>query len=243
MLVLSRRVKDSIEFPELDIKVEILQVKGSTVRVGIDAPVEIKIIRGELANESTKYLTKKLNVSGDSEHEIRNKLNSLKIAAAYAKELIAQGEPRLAASKLDASLASIGGDSDTVENSGLTALLVEDTANEREMLAGFLRLHGYNVRSVGDGVAALEYLEANSKPDVILMDINLPRMNGAQAIRRIRENPAFDGIEIFAVSGESPSQAGINAQENRIAKWFQKPLEPSQLISAINQHVAITNFA
>jgi CheY-like chemotaxis protein len=75
------------------------------------------------------------------------------------------------------------------------------------------------------------------------MDINLPRMNGAQAIRRIRENPAFDGIEIFAVSGESPSQAGINAQENRIAKWFQKPLEPSQLISAINQHVAITNFA
>ena len=48
MLVLSRRVKDTIRFPEFDITIEILRVKGASTRIGIDAPVEIQVLRGEL---------------------------------------------------------------------------------------------------------------------------------------------------------------------------------------------------
>ncbi len=59
MLVLSRQTNDSIFFPELNISIEILQIKGKTVRVGIDAPNEFRIIRGEL-NYSPKATAKEL---------------------------------------------------------------------------------------------------------------------------------------------------------------------------------------
>ena len=58
MLVLSRRTNDTICFPELDIKIEIFQVKGSTVRVGVDAPIEIKVLRGELTDGEPKLAKK-----------------------------------------------------------------------------------------------------------------------------------------------------------------------------------------
>ena len=48
MLVLSRRVEDSIVFPDLGIFIEILHLKGKSVRVGVDAPIEVKVLRGEL---------------------------------------------------------------------------------------------------------------------------------------------------------------------------------------------------
>ena len=59
MLVLSRQTNDSIFFPELNISLEILQIKGKTIRIGIDAPSEFRVIRGEL-NYSSKPPVKKL---------------------------------------------------------------------------------------------------------------------------------------------------------------------------------------
>ena len=59
MLVLSRQVNDSIFFPELNISIEILQIKGKTIRIGIDAPSEFRVIRGEL-NYSSKPPVKEL---------------------------------------------------------------------------------------------------------------------------------------------------------------------------------------
>lgn len=237
MLVLSRKEDDSIRFPELDITIEILKVKGSSVRVGIDAPIEINVLRGEL--EESGEVARSVVISGADEHEIRNKLNSLNIAAAMAKRLIARGQFETAANRLSEVLHSIS-DSDCPETSRrpVTALLVEDTANEREMLAGFLQLHGFDVVSVGDGMEALQYLESNEKPDLILMDMRLPKLNGADAIRQIRSNPAFDPVKIFAVSGNTPEEVGLDASRNRVARWFQKPLEPARLVNEINQLVA-----
>lgn len=59
MLVLSRQTNDSIFFPELNISIEILQIKGKTIRIGIDAPSEFRVIRGEL-NYSSKPPVKEL---------------------------------------------------------------------------------------------------------------------------------------------------------------------------------------
>ena len=55
MLVLSRRTNETISFPELGITVKIVKVKGKTVSVGIEAPDEIKILRGELGNAATSF--------------------------------------------------------------------------------------------------------------------------------------------------------------------------------------------
>ncbi len=233
MLVLSRRVNDSILLPELNVAIEILNVKGKSVRVGVDAPIEIKVIRGEI-DEKNPEIAKSMTVSGEDEHDVRNKLNTLNIAVALAKKLIENGRFEQAASKLVDALRDIS-DNHAEQPNDCVALVVEDVENEREMLAGFLRLHGYHVHTVADGMAAMKYLESNPKPNLIMLDIGMPRMNGTELIRRIRGIPALDDVKLFAISGNSPAAAHVNLEENRIAKWFQKPLEPANLVSEINR--------
>ena len=241
MLVLSRKKNDTIRFPELDITIEVVQLKGSNVRVGIDAPVEISIVRGELESDS-KTVTKKVLVNEKTEHDLRNRLNSLAVAIAFSKKLVETGHFGLAADKLDQALQALG-EQQQGDTSQLTALLVEDSANEREMLAGFLRLHGYEVQTVSDGIEALEFLENSEQPDLILMDMRMPRLDGPGTIRRIRENHAFDDVEIFAISGETAKASDIDVQKNRVAQWFQKPLQPNDLVNAINGHLARRTIA
>ena len=244
MLVLSRRCHDLIRFPELGITIEILKVQGSSVRFGVDAPLEIKVIRGELESKQTNEITKRIVISEQSEHDVRNQLNNLSIATALVNKLLSNGKTNLAASVLNDALDRVNGQSiclpqDSVdEHSRAVALLVEDVANEREMLAGFLRLHGYEVETAKDGVEAIEFLDEHEKPDFILMDMNLPRMDGPSSIRKIRSNPAFDVVEIFAVSGQTPADIGIDVEASHISKWFRKPLEPSKLVQAINRHLS-----
>lgn len=238
MLVLSRRVNDSILLPELNVSIEILQIKGKAIRVGVDAPIEIKVLRGEIdpADDSSRDVAQTFSVTGEDEHEIRNKLNALNIAVALSKKLIEKGEFNQAASKLYRAFEEIQDSDDSPEQPpNFTALLVEDVDNEREMLAGFLRLHGYQVDTVPDGLSALDYLESNPNPDFIMLDIRMPRMTGTELIQRIRENPSFDLIKLFAISGESPRQAEVDLSENRISRWFQKPLQPADLVSEINR--------
>ena len=241
MLVLSRKISESISIPELNISIEVLQVKGKSVRIGVDAPVEIKVLRGELdssdKNEKpAKKATQTIQLTGESEHDIRNKVNSLNIAVAYAKKLIDRGDFNLAASRLHDTLADLQGNAGEKEEARpFNALLVEDMENEREMLAGFLRLHGYRVDTVADGQAALDYLESNPRPDMIMLDIGMPRLNGAELISRIRNNPSYDLVKLFAISGESPGTANVDVSSNRISKWFQKPLQPAHLVSEINR--------
>ena len=247
MLVLSRRANDTIVLPELNVSIEILQVKGKNVRVGVDAPVEIRVLRGELApsEEPTQEVVSSFALTGENEHEVRNKLNSLTVALAFSKKLLENGEVNLAATKLNETIENLQAPSVDAEKAAevdnrCRALLVEDMDNEREMLAGFLRLHGYAVDTVSNGMAALDYLKSNPCPDFIMMDIRMPKMNGTELVKQIRQNPAFDLVKLFAITGESPKEAELNLQENRIAKWFQKPLQPAELVSEINQEFCIS---
>ena len=73
------------------------------------------------------------------------------------------------------------------------------------------------------------------------MDMNLPRLHGADTIRKLRESPHCDAIKIYAVSGASPKSAGIDIQKNRIENWFQKPLEPQNLILELDQQFGLIN--
>jgi len=245
MLVLSRRSNETIKFPELGITIEVLKVKGSTVRVGVDAPIEIKVKRGELDSPDDANVAKKIVVDAQEAHEIRNVLNTLTIAAGLTKKLLSQGKTNLAAETLHKALADIADCqtetpqtlSKVLDATGPRALLIEDAANEREMLAGFLRLHGYTVDTVSDGIEAMEFLADNEKPDFMLVDMNMPRLDGPGVIKMIRSNAAFDDIEIFAVSGQTAKGAGVDVHENRVADWFQKPLKPAGLVAAINRHV------
>jgi CheY-like chemotaxis protein len=67
-------------------------------------------------------------------------------------------------------------------------LAVDDTPANLQLLVGLLKEHGYRVRPVPSGVLALQAAEA-SQPDLILLDITMPEMNGYEVCRRLKENP------------------------------------------------------
>src|SRR5947209_4217970 len=117
------------------------------------------------------------------------------------------------------------------------ALLVEDDPNERELLAGFLRHSGLEVDTAGDGCDALDYLRSRGRPDVVLLDMGLPRCDGATTVRNIRRDPAYAGLRIFAVTGSSPDEFDLGSGPGGVDRWFQKPLDPESLLRSLRQEL------
>jgi CheY-like chemotaxis protein len=113
------------------------------------------------------------------------------------------------------------------------ALLVEDDGNQRELLAGLLRLSGFAVDTAGDGCDALDHLACRGRPDVVLLDMGLPRCDGVTTARRIRRDPALAGLRIFAVSGHTPEEYGLDREPQLIDRWFCKPLDPNALLQEL----------
>ena len=81
-------------------------------------------------------------------------------------------------------------------------LVVEDYTDAREMYAAYLRLAGFRVAEAGDGVEAIQ-LASELEPDAIVLDLSLPRLDGWEAIRRLRSDPRTRGIPIVALSGHA----------------------------------------
>ena len=112
----------------------------------------------------------------------------------------------------------------------LKALLVEDDQYQRELLAGVLRMGGVEVETAGDGCDALDHLSSHDRPDVVLLDMGLPRCDGATVVRTVRKNPAYAGMRIFAVTGSTPTEFDLSAGSAGVDRWFRKPLDPTSLL-------------
>jgi DNA-binding response OmpR family regulator len=114
------------------------------------------------------------------------------------------------------------------------ALLVEDDANESELLAGYLRLSGFDVDTASDGCDALEYL-GKCHPDVVLLDMQMPRCDGPTTISAIRGNPEHRDLKVFAVSGGMPADLGVTVGPAGVDRWFRKPLNPLMLVKELRR--------
>jgi CheY-like chemotaxis protein len=115
------------------------------------------------------------------------------------------------------------------------ALLVEDDQNERELLATLLRLSGLEVDTAGDGLDALDYLHTHDRPDVVLLDMGLPRCDGPTTVRAIRSDPTYAGLPIFAVTGHSPGYFDLEMGDGGVDRWFNKPLNAEALLSDLGR--------
>jgi CheY-like chemotaxis protein len=116
--------------------------------------------------------------------------------------------------------------------------LVEDNPNERELLATFLRMAGLSVDTAGDGADALGYLHSHARPDVILLDMGMPRCDGPTAVRAIRQEPALAGVKIVAVTGHAAEEFDLKAGPGGVDRWFQKPVDPAVLVRELERELA-----
>lgn len=244
MLVLSRRLNQKIVFPNSGVTLEVLGVKGNTVRLGITAPPEVQVLREELAGAQTPAPPAKPRL-----HALCNRLNRITLGLHRVEIDWAGGQEAAAHDRLHEILTDLESlDRDwIVENCSIQAppaaatpavpalrrvLLVEDDLNERELLAGFLTAQGCECATAGDGLDALNYL-SSQRPDLVLLDMGMPRCDGPETLRRIRRDPNLADLRIFSISGSSPDELGIAIGSQGLDAWFAKPLNPSKLWTRI----------
>jgi CheY-like chemotaxis protein/two-component sensor histidine kinase len=108
---------------------------------------------------------------------------------------------------------------------GLRVLVVEDNVDAAESLAALLRLWGHDVRVVHDGLKAID--EARRQhPEVVLLDIGLPGLDGYQVAKRLREDAQLDGTLLVAMTGYGQPDDRRRSREAGIHHHFVKPVEP-----------------
>jgi PAS domain S-box-containing protein len=106
----------------------------------------------------------------------------------------------------------------------MRVLVVDDNVDSAESMAVLLRLYGHEVRLAHDGEAALE--EARSfKPDVIFLDLSLPKMDGYEVARRLRQEPATSGMTLVAMTGYGHEEERRRTQEAGFYSHLVKPVD------------------
>jgi len=109
------------------------------------------------------------------------------------------------------------------ESRPLDVMVVEDNEDGAESLGTLLRMQGYRVRLAFDGVQALDEIDA-SQPDVILLDIGLPRVDGFEVARQLRDRPMRKRPFIIAITGYGTDDDIRRAEEVGIDLHLTKPI-------------------
>jgi CheY-like chemotaxis protein len=143
---------------------------------------------------------------------------------------------------LTAEIAIVAEAGGGMESRALRVLVVEDDADTADTLALLLRLNGYEVEVAADGSSALQAVRARG-PDVVLLDIGLPKMDGWVVARRIREQTSWKKPLLVAVSGYGTQADQRRSQEAGIDLHFVKPVEPPELLRLLKrfERIAIPN--
>jgi two-component system chemotaxis response regulator CheY len=118
-----------------------------------------------------------------------------------------------------------------------TVLTVDDSRTMRDMLHLALSEAGYRVVQAVDGVNGLEVLEGET-PDVIVTDINMPRMDGFTFIEGVRRNAVHRAIPILVLTTESDAAKKARAREAGATGWIVKPFNPAKLVDALRRVAA-----
>jgi carbon storage regulator CsrA len=246
MLVLSRRPDQQVEFPNIGVSLKVLTVKGRVVKLGIEAPDDVQIVRPEAKGNAGTAPPPRRLLNGLDAHDLKNRLNNIKLAAAVferQRELGRDDEADATFERLVNLLSDLeqqfqskptgNKGSDQAARLPQRLLVVEDDPNERELLAGLLELYGFEVKTCADGAEALAALARGPRPDLVLLDMKMPRCNGMEVVERIRATQELADLPLFAVSGTDPAELGVETGASGVNEWFPKPLDPKRLLEVL----------
>jgi len=117
-------------------------------------------------------------------------------------------------------------------------LVVEDQADNRRILRDLLVNAGYELIEAESGEEAITAVAAR-RPDLILMDIQLPVIDGYEATRRIRTNPELKSIPIIAVTSYALAGDEAKALAAGCTAYVTKPFSPRALLAKVQEHLTI----
>ncbi len=117
-----------------------------------------------------------------------------------------------------------------------TVLTIDDSRTMRDMLKMALGGAGYNVVQAVDGEDGLDVLAQQQHPvDLIITDINMPKLDGFGVIRAVRNNPQHDDTPILVLSTEGEQESKDIAKDAGATGWIVKPFDPDSLVSLVNK--------
>ena len=120
---------------------------------------------------------------------------------------------------------------------GATILVVEDNRLNMKLVRDVLTFSGHAVLEAVTGEEGLSLAEAH-RPSVVLMDIQLPGLDGYEITHRLKANPALRHIPIIAVTSYALSGDDVKAFEAGCDAYFAKPYDPMALLATIGEYVA-----
>jgi CheY-like chemotaxis protein len=111
-------------------------------------------------------------------------------------------------------------------------LVVDDNADAAALLAVLLRLEGHEVQTAANGIEAVDIAE-QFRPQVVLMDLHMPGLDGLEASRQIRARPWGDTVLIAALTGWGREADRQRAREAGVDLHFLKPVDTESLLSVL----------
>jgi two-component system cell cycle response regulator DivK len=119
-------------------------------------------------------------------------------------------------------------------------LVVEDQEDNRRILRDLLTSAGYQLLEANDGAQGIAVAEAH-RPDLILMDVQMPILDGYEATRRIKANPELSAIPIIIVTSYALSGDEDKARAAGCDAYMAKPYSPRQLLAKVNEYLRLSH--
>jgi two-component system cell cycle response regulator DivK len=125
------------------------------------------------------------------------------------------------------------------ESGDALVLVVEDYQDAREMYSAYLQFSGYRVEEATNGMEAIEKA-IELTPDIILMDLALPKVDGWEATKRLKSDPRTKHIPIVALTGHALAGFAEGAREAGCDAFVTKPCLPDALVAEIRRMLSKT---
>ncbi len=113
-----------------------------------------------------------------------------------------------------------------------TVLVVEDSFTQRQIILDLLKDSGLDVYSAADGVEALEHIQQTS-PDLVVLDIVMPRMNGYEVCRCLKNDPKTQNVPVVMCSSKGEEFDRYWSMKQGADAYIAKPFEPIELIGTV----------
>jgi len=126
----------------------------------------------------------------------------------------------------------------SIESTGATVLVVDDSAVVRLLLARTLRADGFTVVEVAGGAEALEVC-ARQRPDLVLLDVEMPQMNGLEVLSVMAGDPDLAGVPVLMLTGLTSGPDVAKALELGAQDYLKKPCEPEELRARVRTALAL----
>jgi two-component system chemotaxis response regulator CheY len=115
----------------------------------------------------------------------------------------------------------------------MRALVIDDSRTVRIIIGKILREIGMEVLEAGNGLDALEQLERHPDVELLLLDWNMPQMNGFDFLKAVRARRAYDGVRILMVTSESQSEQVVKALAAGANEYLMKPFNKDVLVAKL----------